>query len=712
MDELRIAHISDLHFGSPRQCNVWNSLRDFLNGTLKPNFILVTGDIAHTPNRNLFERAATELNQLRVTRPNPQDAYRVCPGNHDRHPLGNAPGDLAAIFNAMRGMSGAPAWFDNGFQGLTPTVKNPHTVELQVGKNRWTIRIIGCDTSAHAKFTAHGYASEADLGGLDAAAKSDPDADLVILMHHHHLLPIMELEKSRQQLTDMFRPTIMLNAGTMLEALARGSVNMVLRGHEHHRFCARYGTMEGQQTETVIVGAGSATGNSSSNGCDIKRASFNLLELRRDRSVCLQYFMNDGIRWRRDGSTIQLLDSRAIRRARFYRSVSPESPPTSKIVKCIEFKPDRTIEMTQTWTYWTLEDGRWTHRTNNSSGIPTPANIHFEWQHDAPTSYVCEFFPAQQDHAYRIDIDFGKREEMLARRIVARFKWLGGGVLTEGDLELLDKSKVGDFRKSGKEFAGIHVYNELQSFSLMVRLPESFAPKPETVDVFYTEPGAPDDKLEPSEELREAVQFHARGMFSLEVPYPRKDYRYWLAWPVAERLPRGTDAEQFRRVAGDETKAQEMLKAFSEAIGRLPIATVSSLGLYIEGVSPNVVARVAKICTNGEAMEVPSLLSLTEGALPRHAWWGTIQLIVADERFEPPLVQGERAVALVPVKHLGREDDASWGIVRVGISAHAGVDKDELFAALNGTAAQEMFADGVISMLQKSIEFRRSGPCG
>jgi 3',5'-cyclic AMP phosphodiesterase CpdA len=249
MDTIRVAHISDLHFGAQGQHEVWELLRDYLNDTLKPNFILITGDIAHTPDMDLFTKAKSQLDLLRVQRSKPSDAYRVCPGNHDRHPLGNAPGQFASIVRTIRGWRGVSSWFDNAFTGRSPTIANPERIELEVGKNQWNLWIIGCDTSAKAEYTALGFAPPGDLDGLPASATRDPEAHLVILMHHHHLLSIWELEKSRQQLRDMFKPTIMVNAGTMLEALTRGHVNIVLHGHEHHKAYARYGTVQGQQGE-------------------------------------------------------------------------------------------------------------------------------------------------------------------------------------------------------------------------------------------------------------------------------------------------------------------------------------------------------------------------------------------------------------------------------------------------------------------------------
>jgi 3',5'-cyclic AMP phosphodiesterase CpdA len=172
-----------VHFGSPRQLQVWKSLRDYLNDTVKPQLVLVTGDVVHTPDEAEYRRAFDELSLLRVVGPNPPNAYFVCAGNHDRHPYGNAPGPLKKAWSRIAGWAGAPAWFDNNFVGRIPTVQNPQDITLRVNTNEWKIRIIGCDTSANAEYTALGYATADELGQLADAAKGNPDADLVILLH-------------------------------------------------------------------------------------------------------------------------------------------------------------------------------------------------------------------------------------------------------------------------------------------------------------------------------------------------------------------------------------------------------------------------------------------------------------------------------------------------------------------------------------------------
>jgi UDP-2,3-diacylglucosamine pyrophosphatase LpxH len=704
MSTIRIAHISDLHFGSQGQIACWQQLRDYLNDTLKPTLVLVTGDIVHTPKGALFHAAKEELDLLRVARPNPRDAYRVCAGNHDRHPLGNASGKLAPFINLIRGPGGSSSWFDQVFRGVAPTIQNPERLELVSDNNRWTLRIMGCDTSEKAMYTAMGFVTDRDVTDLADSGRADPNVDLVILMHHHHLLSIWELEKNRQHLKDIFQPTVMLNAGTVLEALTLGHVNIVLHGHEHFRAYAKYGTPQRQDSETVVVGAGSGTGNDSYDGCALRRASFNVLELRHNRSIFLQEFRHDGAKWNPQPS-FQLLDDRAIRRTRFYRRTPPGSPPTSKVTKYVDFKSDRTVEITQSWTNWTIENGQWTLLTQNSSGVLSPVKVNFIWQNDAPQSFCSDFVPSGRPHTYRADIDVGRRaEELLAKQITARFQWLGGAVLTDGDLALLNRDTIGEFRNRGMECAALQAHSELQSISLLVRLPTSYAPdKPEHINVYHASGDEYRmDSLETNQEL--TVQHHAHGVFSLEVPYPRNDSQYLLAWPVVKQQGLSDGARQFRRIAADPKKALRLLEAFSKGLDG--IDGVKSIALYIEKDIYGILNKTAQRVETGR--EVPSEISIVnDNAVHRQAWWGTLPVfVVADESNDLLFGLGERALAFVPVRQLGFQDQTAWGIVRVGIYADQSTTNDDLFNALNSRRTVEFFADSLLMMLQEARELR------
>ena len=90
---IKIAHISDLHFGAGGYKDVSDSLAEHLRNHVKPDLVLVTGDLVDTPKVALFEEVHGWLENLNKNLgwvPGQPSRYLVCPGNHDRHTRGNA----------------------------------------------------------------------------------------------------------------------------------------------------------------------------------------------------------------------------------------------------------------------------------------------------------------------------------------------------------------------------------------------------------------------------------------------------------------------------------------------------------------------------------------------------------------------------------------------------------------------------------------------
>ncbi len=141
MGTIRIAHISDLHFGAENQAETWSTLKEHLsqteNGQPLFKLVLVTGDIANTNDLTLLQRARAELDSLGIN-------YFVCPGNHDRHPLGNYLRVKAAeLWNRVRGRESSA--FDQAFQGLFPVFPQFKDYGLTHGTDQWVVRIAGVD---------------------------------------------------------------------------------------------------------------------------------------------------------------------------------------------------------------------------------------------------------------------------------------------------------------------------------------------------------------------------------------------------------------------------------------------------------------------------------------------------------------------------------------------------------------------------------------
>lgn len=79
--EYAIAHLSDLHFGSKNYKEVWKLTAQHLEA-IKPDLLLVTGDLVDTPKKRLYAEVKESLENLRIP-------YHVCAGNHDRFYHGN-----------------------------------------------------------------------------------------------------------------------------------------------------------------------------------------------------------------------------------------------------------------------------------------------------------------------------------------------------------------------------------------------------------------------------------------------------------------------------------------------------------------------------------------------------------------------------------------------------------------------------------------------
>ena len=187
----------------------------------------------------------------------------------------------------------------------------------------------------------------------------------------------------------------------------------------------------------------------------------------------------------------------------------------------------------------------------------------------------------------------------------------------------------------------------------------------------------------------------------LQIPYPRRDFRYSMVWPLAEEPLPSAAAEKFRAVAADKANVSLLLKAYADSLDR-SIANTASFGLYIP-VNSSALVKKGEYRSNSDStenMEIPSILSLcNDNRTHRQAWWGTVQAALG-ETGDPGLVAAEQAVVIVPIRLFGRENDETWGLVRIGIPALGGPEKDDLQSAFG---ALEKFTDGIPSMIQQAM---------
>lgn len=178
-----IAHISDIHVGSPHFVpNLMNRVITEVN-ELKPDLIVCTGDITDAGLRGEFKTAAAYLEQF-------ESRLVAVPGNHDSKNVGYV-----------------------------------HFEEL-IGPRHWRVDLPGDVTLVGVD------SSEPDLNDGQVGRERYPwimdnfsgDARLKIYVHHHHLLPVPGTGRERSTVAD---------AGDLLEVLIRSGVNLALTGHKH-----------------------------------------------------------------------------------------------------------------------------------------------------------------------------------------------------------------------------------------------------------------------------------------------------------------------------------------------------------------------------------------------------------------------------------------------------------------------------------------------
>jgi len=179
----RIAHISDLHCGSPHF--VPNLLERAIMeiNELEPDVVICTGDLTTNGFRQEYADARLYLDRFSCS------SIVVIPGNHDSRNVGYV-------------------HFEEQFGDRSSSV----TVN--------GVSIVAVDSSEPD--LDHGQVGRAQYPWIEE--KFSGPADFRIFVLHHHLLPVPGTGRERN---------VVYDAGDVLEVLQRAHVNLVLSGHKH-----------------------------------------------------------------------------------------------------------------------------------------------------------------------------------------------------------------------------------------------------------------------------------------------------------------------------------------------------------------------------------------------------------------------------------------------------------------------------------------------
>jgi len=195
-----LAHLSDLHIGR----NPENDARaeqlccSLLEARI--DHVVVSGDITHRGRARELEQFHEAFAPLMA-----QGRLSVVPGNHDR--LGDDLGDVL---------------MGNG------------RVQIESRPGLFIVRVNTTGEHNRSWINGHGLLESEDVDAIDAALEHAPRKALVVLLLHHHILPLPE-EHIAERLSSWIglRFTAELERGRDLLERIRGRCDLVLHGHRH-----------------------------------------------------------------------------------------------------------------------------------------------------------------------------------------------------------------------------------------------------------------------------------------------------------------------------------------------------------------------------------------------------------------------------------------------------------------------------------------------
>ena len=193
-----LVHISDLHIGRDARTDAAAlALCDALLAAGVDD-ILLTGDVTHRGRRAelaTFERTFAPL----------ADRLVVVPGNHDR-----------------TGEDAARALMPGG------------RVQRELRRGLFVIRLDSTAPHNRRLIDSHGALTPLDMAAVEEAIASAPTGALVVLMLHHHLLPLPEDHWGERLASLLGWPNAAeLDLGRDLLDRLLGRCDLVLHGHRH-----------------------------------------------------------------------------------------------------------------------------------------------------------------------------------------------------------------------------------------------------------------------------------------------------------------------------------------------------------------------------------------------------------------------------------------------------------------------------------------------
>ncbi|SCX62460.1 metallophosphoesterase [Nitrosospira sp. Nsp1] len=297
-----ILHLSDLHVGihfDPTKSTKWRFLEQEVEKTIKPDLIIVTGDLVNSPWPWTLNKARKMLEELR-NKAGDKCQLVVVPGNHDTRWQGMLAVSQIMVFGGVFiGLAFMIAYWEEQpwrhivylayhsnwrafwkiigggevlvgglfFVGailillrffLTTRLEKylkPLLITSPTYFHDLKIGVLPFDSASKGIGWARGYVDDKGFLARQSSSDTNPSDDLFwIAAVHHHPLPLPYDSKDERMM-------ILNNAGAFLSELRKRRVRLVLHGHKHHPHFTRMAVdpARDQSFELAVLSAGTPT---------------------------------------------------------------------------------------------------------------------------------------------------------------------------------------------------------------------------------------------------------------------------------------------------------------------------------------------------------------------------------------------------------------------------------------------------------------------
>ncbi len=256
--QLRILHVSDLHFGPPLVQEVADEAIQIAN-RLQPDAIVVSGDLTQRAKREQFLAAKEFLDCL------PQVPTLVIPGNHDV-PLYRVAARLGDPHRYYREIIS---------EDLNPVLRLDSAV------------LVGLDSTAPRSAISNGRIHAWQLEYCQQAFAEAKEGDARIVVAHHHFAPA----------PDYLHDRTMPKSKRAIMRFVELNVDLILGGHLHRAYIGNsLDFYPGTHRERGIIIAQSGTTTSRrGRGREQEKNTFNLIEIF-SRTIDITHFLYfDGV---------------------------------------------------------------------------------------------------------------------------------------------------------------------------------------------------------------------------------------------------------------------------------------------------------------------------------------------------------------------------------------------------------------------------------